>query len=337
MTTIKDVARLAGVSTATVSAVLNETAYVSPELRQRVLSAVSELNYSPSNFARGLKRGRSQLIALVVSDLSNPFFSRIVHAAEAAAAAWDYSLVVFNSDEKPEVEKRILQKVRRLSCDGLVLVPSGEPEHYRRNGFAQGPIPTVLLGRSVGSDLYDTVELDNVAAGFRAAGYLLDLGHTRIGSISGPQHLTTGAGRLEGLRQAMDVLGLTLDNTLVRSGEFREDTAYSVAKALLASPERPSALYVANGVMALGVMRTLIDMNLNCPEDISVASTDTIPGIGGLRPRLRRTEHPIAEMTNEAFRLLIDRINENSEVLAKHVVFQPNLVVGDSCVPCQRL
>jgi len=333
MATIKEVAKRAGVSTATVSAVINESAYVSPELRRRVQQAVAELNYAPSNIARGLKRGRSQLIGLVVSDLSNPFFGRIVYAAEAAADEWGYSLVIFNSDEKPEVEKRLLERVRRLSCDGLILVPSAAPEHYQRNGLLQGQIPTVLLGRTVSGLACDSVALDNVAAGYRAASYLLDLGHTCIGSITGPQHISTGAGRLEGLRRAMNARGLSLDETLVQSGEFRKDMAYSVAKSLLTSPQRPTALYVANGVMALGVMRALIDLNLSCPKDISLASTDTIPGIEGLRPILTRTEHPITEMTNEAFRILVDKIEGRGQTEPRQVVFQPNLIVGDSCVP----
>jgi len=333
MATIKDVAKRANVSTATVSAVLNESTYVSPELQQRVLQAVNELNYAPSNIARGLKRGRSQLIGLVVSDLSNPFFSRIVHAAEAAADEWGYSLVVFNSDEKPEVEKRILQRARHLSCDGLILVPCAAPEHYQRNGFAQGQIPTVLLGRTVSGVACDSVVLDNIAAGYRAANYLLDLGHTRIGSITGPQHLSTGIGRLEGLRRAMKVRNLQLDDALVRSGEFRNDLAYSVAKNLLGASDRPTALYVANGVMALGLMRALIDLDLNCPHNVSIASTDTIPGIEGLRPMLTRTEHPLAEMTNEAFRLLVEKIEGRVRVEPREVVFQPNLIVGDSCAP----
>jgi len=190
-----------------------------------------------------------------------------------------------------------------------------------------------LSARLEEPEAFDTVELDNISAGFQATSYLLDLGHKRIGSITGPQHLTNGSDRLQRFNTAMQSRGLDYDEDFVRSGEFREDTAYSVAKPMLESAQRPSALYVANGVMALGVMRAIIDMGLRCPDDISVASTDMIPGIGVLRPRLTRTEHPILEMTNEAFRLLIDRINGTNEKGVRHVVFQPNLVVGDSCVP----
>ena len=336
MPTIKDVARAAGVSTATVSAVVNDSAYVSPPLRARVLAAVRDLNYAPSLAARTLARGRSQLIALVVADLANPFFARVVCAAEAAVTAWGYALVVFNSDEKPENERRVLARIRALSCDGMVLVPvgAGWPREMRDDDGSA--IPTVLFGRTMDDRRLDSVTIDNVSAGRQVTNYLLDLGHRHIGSITGPLNLTTGQGRLDGMLQAMAARGLAPRPGHVRSGEFREDVAYSVARDLLGAPDRPSALYVANGVMALGVMRALADLGLRSPEDISVASTDTIPGIGGLRPRLTRTEHPVTDMTNEALRLLVGRITHGAKAPPRHVVFQPALVLGDSCAPARE-
>lgn len=333
MTTIKHVARAAGVSIATVSAVINDSAYVSPHLRARVLSAVKELNYAPSTVARNLRNGRSQLIGIVVSDLSNPFFARVVLAAEAAVAAWGYGLVLFNSDEKPDAEKRILNRIRMLSCDGAVVVPVGDSAQHLQRDLSGKPMPIVLFGRMVEEERSDSVTIDNVSAGQQATGYLLDLGHTRIGSITGPLHLTTGRGRLDGMLAAMHARGLAPEPRHIRSGEFREDAAYSVARSLFEQPDRPTALYVANGVMALGVMRAIADLGMKCPEDISIASTDTIPGIGGLRPRLTRTEHPVVDMTNEAIRLLVDRISRNDAIDPRRVVFQPALVVGESCAP----
>jgi len=331
--TIKDVAKAAGVSTATVSAVLNDTAYVSPPLRARVLSAVSALDYAPLLAAKNLRRGRSQLIALVVADLANPFFARLVVAAEAAVAAWGYALVLFNSDEKPDNERRILTRIRTLSCDGAVLVPVGNAAHRVQRDFEGNAMPMVLFGRVVDDDRSDTVTIDNVSAARQVATYLMDLGHRRIGTITGPLHLTTGRGRLDGMLEAMQARGLAPQPGHVRCGEFREDVAYSVAREMLERPDRPSALYAANGVMALGVMRAMADLGLKCPEDVSIASTDTIPGIGGLRPRLTRTEHPVTDMTNEALRLLVDRISRGNDVPPRNVVFQPTLVLGESCGP----
>lgn len=332
MTTIRDVAKAAGVSTATVSAVMNDSAYVSPDLRARVLKAIDQLRYAPSQVARNLKRGRTQLIALAVADLANPFYSRIVWAAEAAAAAWDYALVVFNSDENPDTEKRAVARIRALGCDGAVVVPVGAADTYRGGSLGDGA-PVVLLGRSIGDPDIDAVTIDNRSAGRQATSYLLDLGHTRIGTITGPLHLTTGRGRLDGMLEAMQARGLAPRPEHVRSGEFREDVAYSVARDLLQRDDRPSALYVANGVMALGTMRAISDLGLRCPDDISVASTDNIAGIGGIKPRLTRTEHPVLDMTNEAIRMLVDRMKGMTALPGRNVVFQPSLVVGDSCAP----
>ncbi len=207
MTTIRDVAKAAGVSTATVSAVINDSAYVSPDLRARVLKAINELRYAPSQVARNLKRGRTQLIALAVADLANPFYARIVWAAEAAAAAWGYALVVFNSDENSDTEKRVIDRIRALGCDGAVLVPVAAAEDYRPGKLREGA-PVVLLGRSVDDPAIDTVTIDNRSAGSQATNYLLDLGHTRIGSITGPLQISTGRGRLDGMIEAMEARGL---------------------------------------------------------------------------------------------------------------------------------
>src|SRR6195952_5387244 len=163
MATIKDVAKIARVSTATVSAVINDSAFVSAELRDRVMSAVAELRYSPSMVARNLKRGRSQLLAVVVADLSNPFFARLVWAAEAAVAAWGYSLVLFNSDEKPETEKRILSRIRMLSCDGIILVPVDITSSQTQRDADGEPIPTIHFGRTTIDEKSDTITIDNVS------------------------------------------------------------------------------------------------------------------------------------------------------------------------------
>src|SRR5580692_11904444 len=159
MPTIKDVAKRAGVSTATVSAVVNDSAYVSPALRARVLEAVREFGYAPSQIARNLRRGRSDLIAIVVADLANPFYSRVVCAAEAAVAGWGYSLVVFNSDEKPDAEKRILARVRALHCEGLLLVPVGDVIAGLHRKSGEPILPTVLFGRTLNDEQLDAVTI----------------------------------------------------------------------------------------------------------------------------------------------------------------------------------
>jgi LacI family transcriptional regulator len=202
-----------------VSAVVNGSAYVSPGLRARVLEAIDKLGYAPSQLARNLRRGRSELIAIAVADLSNMFFSRVICAAEAAVSAWGYSLVVFNSDENPEAEKQILYRVRKLRCEGLLLVPVSGALSPALREFDGRQLPTVLFGRTVDDDRLDTVTIDNFSASFQVTNYLIDLGHTRIGAITGPVQLSTGKARFEGMQAAMSAKGLTLDPRLVRTGE----------------------------------------------------------------------------------------------------------------------
>lgn len=328
--TIKDVAREAGVSTATVSATVNQTAFVSPALRARVEKAIDKLGYVPTRAARVLRKGRSELIAISVADLSNPFYAEIVRAGEAAASAAGYALVVFNSDERHDIEHRILQRVRALGCDGMLLIPTGKTSDYAPADLSSAP-PKVLVGRTLGNTGLDTVTIDNIAAGRRVTEYLLDLGHTRIGSITGRRSISTGEGRLTGMLDAMAARGLTPAPHHIRSGEFREELAYSAALEILSKDDRPTALYVANGVMALGVMRALDDLGLSCPRDVSIASTDTIAGHGGASPRLTRTEHPVGRMTAEAVRLLIERIEGSGPAEPRRLVYAPLLNVGDSC------
>lgn len=335
MTTIKDVARAARVSTATVSAVLNESAYVSPPLKTRVLEVVEALDYTPSGVARNLKRGKSQLIGLIVADLSNPFFANIVCAVEATVSSWGYSLVVFNSDEKPETERRIFARVRALGCDGVIISPVADTSEYVGREFRANRFPIVMLDRAVDALGCDSVTLDNVAAARDATNYLLDLGHRRIGSVTGPTHVTTGKGRMEGFVAAMKARGLEPDLAHICSGEFREEVAYSVVLSVLKSPDRPTALYVANSEMLSGVVRAANYMGLKCPEDISIVATDKLTGPGMFRSRFTRTEQPVRDMANEAIRLLMDRINRagGEKEAPRHVVFQPTLVVRESCAP----
>ena len=222
--------------------------------------------------------------------------------------------------------------VKAQQVKNAVIVPVGAADHYGAGDLHQGA-PVVLLGRSVDDGSIDTVTIDNVSAGSQATNYLLDLGHTRIGSVTGPLHISTGRGRYDGMVEAMRARGLAPDPAHVRSGDFREDVAYSVARDLLARPDRPTALYVANGVMALGVMRAVIDLGLRCPDDISSASTDNIAGLGGLKPQLTRTEHPVLDMTNEALRMLAERLKGKGPPSGRSIVFRPALVVGDSCAP----
>jgi LacI family transcriptional regulator len=333
MATIKDVAREAQVSTATVSATLNNSAYVSPDLRARVLAAVERLDYAPSAVAQSLKKGRTGLLALVVADVTNPFFISLINAVETAADARGYSLMLCNSDERFDLEQQYLRRIRARRCDGLILAPCGEPAAYEPFDPSLLPAPTVLIDRVIESWPTDSVSLDNVSAALQATNYILDLGHRRIGAITGPRHVSTGADRHAGFMQAMVARGLTPDPQHIRSGDYREDRAFSVAREILRQPDRPTAFFVANNLMLIGLMRAIAEAGLNCPSDISVVSMDDFIWVNAFRPRLTTVSQPMAEMGAEAVRLLNERLSGATEDPPHRVVMQPTLNVRESCGP----
>ncbi len=333
MSTIRDVARHAQVSTATVSATLNNTAYVSPDLKARVFAAVEALGYAPSGIAKSLKTGRTQLLALVVADVSNPFFMALINAVETAAHDWGYAVMLCNSDEKFERERHHLDLIRTQRCDGMILAPTGDVDAYLAAGISAFPVPTVLFDRVLDSWDVDSVTLDNVSAAMQATNYLLDLGHRRIGTVGGPPRVSTGADRLTGFKKALAARHVALDPAHVRSGDFREDVAFSVTREMLALPDKPTALYVANNLMMVGVMRAIAEAGLVCPAEISVVSTDDFSWATAFRPRLTTVRQPVREMGLEAVRLLVERISRLSQEPAKQLVMQPTLIVRESCAP----
>jgi LacI family transcriptional regulator len=336
LSTIRDVAKRAEVSTATVSATLNSSAYVSPELKARVLAAVEALGYAPSGIARSLKTGRTGMLALVVADVSNPFFAALIHAVETAAYERGYSLMLCNSDENFERERRHLIQIRAQRCDGLILAPTGDEEVYQASGLDSFPMPTVLVDRMLKSWPVDSVALDNESAATQATNYVLDLGHRRIGTISGPAHVSTGAERLAGFVKSLAARGIIPDAKHMRHGDYREDVAYSVTREVLGLPDPPTALYVANNMMLIGAMRAIAEAGFRCPADISVVSTDDLPWATAFRPRLTTVRQPVREMGLEAVRLLVDRITRPSDEPARRLVLPPTLIVRDSCAPIQH-
>ena len=329
MATIRDVAKAAGVSTATVSAVMNDSAYVSPELRSRVQTAIEELDYAPSTVARNLKRGKSQLIAVSVADLSNPFFSHIVCLAEAAAAAWGYSLVVFNSDEKTEAEKRILTRIRALSCDGILLVPVGEAAQHLQRDLAGRTIPTVMFGRTVDDRRSDTVTIDNESAGRQATNYLLDLGHRRIAFVAGRRDLSTVRERLAGYEAALCERGITPDPGLVCHVEIEPEAATRATSQLLAGHDRPTAVFTYNDLMAVGALVAIRASDLRVPDDVSLVGHDDILYAPYLQVPLTTVAQPTRELAETAARLLIERLR-GDDAPPRRVVLQPRLVVRAS-------
>jgi LacI family transcriptional regulator len=340
MATMKDVARLAGVSIATVSATVNRSAFVSPELRQRVSDAIHQLGYAPDGVARSLKKGRTQLIGLIVADITNAFFTALTHVIEAAMQDAGYSVLLCDTDEDFEKERNYLRILQTHRVDGVILAPTGSGDAYPSLKALAERLPLVLVDRALPDLGLDAATVDSFAGAYEATTHLLDLGHRKVATITGPRHLTPARDRLEGFRAALQARGLSVGDDFIRSGSFREEEAMAAALDLLSRPDRPSAVFVANNHMMIGVMRAITQLGLDCPKDVSVVGIDDFPWANAFTPRLTVVRQPVEEIGRAAVRLLLARIagQAQGETQGKigtpvHEVLRPSLVIRDSCAP----
>lgn len=333
MATIKDVARLARVSTATVSATINKTAYVSAPLQARVEAAIKDLGYAPSTVARSLKMGRTKLIGIIVPELVNPFFAELVQAVERAAQALGYTLLLCNSTANVARELDVLRLMQMQRADGIILVPAGTADDYERAGLAQFPVPVVLVERRIERLAIPCVGVDNEAAGAHAARHLIGLGHRRIATIAGPQEISTGRDRLAGFCEVLREAGLPIDPAHAPIGAFRPEVAQAACRRLMQQSEPPTALFVADNQMLLGVVRALAELGIICPGQVSVLSVDDAPWMAAVSPAYSVIRQPVAVMGERALDLLLRRIDKSVPSESQTVLLAPELIIRESCTP----
>lgn len=331
MSTIYDVASRAGVSAATVSRVLNGRTDVSPALADRVRDAVDELGYRPNGVARNLRLRATMVWGLIISDIGNPFFIAMVRGVEDAAHEAGYSLVLCNSDDDLDKERRYIDVALAEQMAGVVITPASEASSDLSALVDRG-IPVVAVDRRVARLDIDTVLVDNVSGARLATEHLLESGCRRIACITGPTRTTTAAERLEGFRQAHRAAGLEVDPDLVVLENFKEDGGYDGAQRLLGLDAPPDGMFVANNLMTVGALEALVDAGVEIPDDMLLVGFDDIPWARLTRPRLTTVNQPTYDMGREAGRLLAQRLQRGRgrRDLPRTVVLPPSLEVRQS-------
>jgi len=328
MATMADVARMAGVSTATVSHVLNGTRPVRASTREQVLSAVAATHYTPNTVARSLATARTTTMGLVLSAISNPYFGELLSAAESAAAAAGYTLLLVDPHEDPDYELTVVTRLHHHRVDGVVLAPSARPDDTLAY-LARHQVPTVLLDRLIDAG-HDQVGTENRASTAGLTGHLADHGHTRIGLVAGLDGLSTTTERREGYRDALRSRGLPVDPELEVGGASETVAARRATHRLLALDDRPTAIVAGNNSMTIGVMQALRDAGLEVPRDVAVAAFDDFAWADLFAPRLTVAAQPFDEIATTAVRLLLDRIAEPDAPPTTRRLL-PRLVVRESC------
>lgn len=335
MTTIRDVARLAGVSVATTSAVINEKGCVSPKLTQRVLNAIESLDYHPNQIARSLKVRQTRTIGMVVPDVTDRFFSEVIRGVENEARALGFLLILTDSNEDPVLEQTILNMLFARRVDGVLLAPT--VPHAAQDRLNRRRFPLVVLDRLPAHFTGSAVVTDNLKAAYDGTRHLIELGHRRLAIIAGRLNLSSGLDRLEGFRKALQQGGLPLHDEYLQRGDFLPEGGYSCGLKLLQLAVPPTAIFSCNNQMTLGLMRALSELGVRCPDRVSVLGFDDFDWAASFSPPLTTIAQPGLEMGKQAVRLLMRKIESvNGGVKddeGKVVVLKAELRVRDSSAP----
>jgi LacI family transcriptional regulator len=331
--TIRDIASHADVSTATVSHVLNNTRYVSEEVRARVLQACQALGNTPNSLARSLRSGKTRTIGLVLPDSSNPFFAEIGRKIEELAFQQGYSVIICNTEGNLKKELFYVETLGQKQVDGVIFVSAGGyPESLE--ALQALNVPVVIADRETldktGANGLTVVLTDNYTGGQLAAQHAIELGHRRVAIISGPSNLTPSALRETGYRDAMQRAGLDIDPQWVVRGDFTCDAGYAAAKLLYGQNPRPTAIFCCNDMMAIGAIRAAFDQGLNVPADVSIIGFDDIALASYISPTLSTVHQPIEEISREITQSLFKAFEEEAAPVYKRIVIKPGFVARQS-------
>jgi LacI family transcriptional regulator len=308
--TINDVATKAGVSTATASRALNGKSTVDPTLAARVLSAAAELGYQPNGPARNLRRQETAVLALIISDVENPFFTSIARGVEDVAQAVGYSVVLCNSDENPEKERRYIDVAIQERAAGVVLSPTGMTTNV--DMLTTRGTPLVAVDRPLPDAAADMVLVDTKQAAKEAAAHLIAQGYDQVGCITGPVGVRTADDRLAGYKDATRSAKRRYSAKFVRRTAYRADGARDATIDLFTQDERPDALLVANSTMAIGVLEALSELDLRLGEDVGVVAFDDAPWAPLVNPPLSVVSQPAYDIGKVAAELLMARIADST-------------------------
>jgi LacI family transcriptional regulator len=328
---IREVAKRAGVSLGTVSNVLNRPDIVAEKTRQRVLLAIEEIGFVPNGSARQLRAGRSQYIGLVVLDVANPFFTEVARGVEDRLNEAGYALILCNADDSLEKESHYLQVLEEQRAQGVLITPVQNDVSYlqqlRRRGIA-----VVLLDRPSRSKDFCSVAVDDVRGGELATTHLLEQGHRRIGFVHGPLSIRQCADRRRGMLQAVKASGLNPAEVIVdvATSALKTVEGYESAEKLLRAKTRPTAVFCANDLLALGLMRGLIERGVSIPDDIALVGYDDVEFAGMLLTPLTTVRQPKYELGRMAAELMLEEASNATAHQHRHIVYQPELIVRKS-------
>lgn len=326
--TIHDIAARAGVSHTTVSRVMNKSGSVSLTTQQKVEKAVSELNYVPNAYARGLSKSETNVIGLVVPEIRNPFFGEIIEGVSSIADKNDLNVLLFNTDENLKKEERALQFLKEHRIRGLIITPVTGQDSYNKEyieSFKRMRIPIVLVDRNIINSNFDGVYYDDTQAIFDATSLLLDEGHRDIVVLGGNPNLKLALNRVGGYLKAFETYGIPFKKENIYYGDFTKECAYQQINEVLKRKTWPSAIVSNNNMLTLGCLKALFEKGIKIPDDISFVGYDKIEFLDIIQSNITIVEKKEFEYGQNAMQLLLKRM-ENPDMTQQRIIMSATLV-----------
>lgn len=328
MVKITDVAKMANVSTATVSRVISNKRNVNSKTRERVLETINQLEYKPNRLASNLRKMSSKTVMVVVPDITNPFFSSILQGFKDVALENGYHVLLGDTGNSLEQERNFINLVKERVVDGVILTTARLPKEEILSVSQE--IPVVLACEYIDGFDIPTVSIDNVSAARQAVEYLISLGHRRIGMITGPLGVILSKDRVKGYYQALNLHEIPIDGVLIQEGNFSVKSGYETMLKLLALEAPPSAVFATNDEMAVGAIKAIKQKGLSVPKDISVIGFDDIPLCELIETELTTIVQPKYDMGYQAMRMMLSIINKGN-LTRKQIVLPHRLMVRKTC------
>ncbi|MES1204349.1 MAG: LacI family DNA-binding transcriptional regulator [Pseudomonadota bacterium] len=329
--TVRDVARMAGVSAMTVSRVINGGAGVRPETQHRVERAIKKLDFVPNGVARGLMSSKTGALGMIVPDIVNPFFAVLVRGAETVARRAGFRLLLCNTENDLALERQYVEDMISHRVEGLLIAPVDDRSKANLMPLVRRHFPFVLIDRSVAGLDCDLVQADSVAGARTLMSHLISIGHRRIAVIIEPDNVSTARERLQGYREALQAAGLQEESDLIVPTSPDRAGGYEAMRKVLARTPLPTAVFAVNNMTAMGAMQAISEHNLVVPRDIALVCFDDVEHLAVVSPFLTVMNQPTETFGTVASQLLLDRIAGKGSEHGQRVVLRADLLVRESC------
>ena len=325
--TIKDIANFAGVSTSTVSRVINNQKYVSKSNTEKVLKIINARNYTPNNIARSLITKKTYTIGLIIPDITNPFYAETAKIIENTSRKLGYSVIMCNTENRTSLQNKYINILIQKSVDGVIFGSVKTKDFNIDKLFSQG-IPYITYHRKLDKKNTSYVVSDNISGIKMAIRYLTSLGHKNIAYISGPSSFSTGIERLEGFFEARKEFSINQSDALIKEGGYSQEKSWKITKELLCLTPRPTAILAANDLMAISAFDCILRHKLTVPKDISIIGYDNINMAAHERIQLTTVSVELENMAKMTATSLINKIiNRKGDFKPVHLILKPKLII----------